>query len=379
MPSNVSSFAAPSPRVTPGTFLLLILANLYRIIARILTPVMALAAPLAKLPKLDDLTLTLLRDFQRFVLEFMELITASSTHIYHSALAFTPTQTDLFRVYGHMAGGGPKIIRGRKEQWPQSLRTETKHCTAFNHLLVPPGGKAVASGSDDCATRRWDTGKGAPTGEVLEGHTHAVSCLAISPDRKTIASGSYDKTVRLWDACTGAPVGEALTGHTSVVRCLAISPDGKIIVSGADDGTVRLWNAINISPIGKAIEIPNPTNRIAFISFSPDGAFFLVAHTNDSHSFDLTAWDATRQVRKIDTDLSLAMPILNPPVHSFTLNDNGWVLSLERKRLFWLPNELRGSGKLHTLSNVLFGVESKEVSLFDISACISSDVTSCFP
>ncbi|KAG9003707.1 hypothetical protein FRB93_010928 [Tulasnella sp. JGI-2019a] len=191
---------------------------------------------------LDDPTLTLLYDFRRFVMMFMDPITASSAHIYYSALSFTPRQTALSRVYGDLAADVPKVIRGRSERWSRTLSIATKHSGAVECVLISPDGKTVVTGSKDKTVRLWDARTGAPIGQALEGHTDEVFCLAISPDRKTVVPGSKGQTARVWDATTGAPRGEALKGHTNWVTYLAISPDGRTIVSGSWDSTMRLWD-----------------------------------------------------------------------------------------------------------------------------------------
>ncbi|KAG8871827.1 hypothetical protein FRB97_008273 [Tulasnella sp. 331] len=56
---------------------------------------------------------TLLRELKCSVQESMVLITASSSHLYLSALPFMPANSALLDVYGHMAEGGPIVRRGR--------------------------------------------------------------------------------------------------------------------------------------------------------------------------------------------------------------------------------------------------------------------------
>ncbi|KAG8857862.1 hypothetical protein FRB96_005581 [Tulasnella sp. 330] len=202
-------------------------------------------------PKPHFPTPVLLQELKYFVREFLAPISTSSTHIYHSALPFTPRESPLSIVYGHLAEGGPCVSRGRLQRW---LNLEDHGLSGKSWCIAwSPDGKTIVSGSDDNTLRFWDASTGAPIGEPLEGHISAVRCAAWSPDGKTIVSGSNDKSLRFWNASTRAPIGEPLWGHTHGVLCAAWSPDGKTIVSGSDDKTLRFWNASTGAPIGEPL------------------------------------------------------------------------------------------------------------------------------
>ncbi|KAG9025118.1 hypothetical protein FRB95_010517 [Tulasnella sp. JGI-2019a] len=122
--------------------------------------------------KPDALTVPLLYDFRRFIVEFMDPIVESTPHFYLSALALMPSETELSCQYGHLAEDGVRVVRRRAKQWSRTLWTATKH-------------------------------------------TDSISAVAMFPDGMTIVSGFRDKTLRLWDAKTGAAIGQAMQGHVS--------------------------------------------------------------------------------------------------------------------------------------------------------------------
>jgi WD40 repeat protein len=71
------------------------------------------------------------------------------------------------------------------------------------------------------------------TGEIafdLIGHLGAVNCVAYSPGGRWIASASDDRTIRLWDGETGFEQGSVEVD--TQVKALAFTPDGRGLVTG---------------------------------------------------------------------------------------------------------------------------------------------------
>ena len=132
----------------------------------------------------------------KFIHIFSAVVSASTPHLYISALPFAPENAI---PYGELRVKLPciaKITRGDKD-WPA----------------------AQAS---------------------FLGHTSAVISVVFSPDGTRIVSGSYDNTVRVWDADGGVQIGSPFQGHTGWVKSVAFSPDGTRIVSGSEDNTENL-------------------------------------------------------------------------------------------------------------------------------------------
>jgi WD40 repeat protein len=110
-------------------------------------------------------------------------------------------------------------------------------------VAFSPDGKLLASGGGgfDQSIILWDVEKQTAVGEPLTGHHKNVNEIAFHPGGKLLASGSEDGTIILWDIESRAIAGEPLTNGGSSVRSISFSPDGKLLASSSYDGTLVLW------------------------------------------------------------------------------------------------------------------------------------------
>ncbi|KAG8694402.1 hypothetical protein FRC09_009877 [Ceratobasidium sp. 395] len=273
-------------------------------------------------------------DIYRFVLSFYDAISASTPHLYISALPFTPRLSKLGQAMRPRFSNALAVTRGGEEDWTSCMRTishpDTVFCAAFS-----PDGRRIVSACKDGLVRVWDAETGAAI-MSLKGHTGAVTCVAYSSDGQRIASGSWDSTVRIWDSRTGSEVCEPLKGHSGPIQCLALSAAGKHLASGSNDHTVRIWNietgmgifkldrhskivnSVAFSPNGRYIasgsddqqiiiwdaetgapilEPLNHTDSILSVAFSPNSSLVVSGSSDDA----VTVWDrATLTIRKLE-------------------------------------------------------------------------------
>ncbi|KAG8938331.1 hypothetical protein FRC04_009077 [Tulasnella sp. 424] len=258
----------------------------------------------------SNLLVVLWSDVQRFLAAFSSPISFGPLHIYASALAHCPLETELWRCYGRFAK--IRTIRGLQAlTWPPNLWTRltdsavssvafspdgalvafgsadgticlcdaqtwrqvgeplTGHTGRVNSVCFSPDGKLLASESGDRTIRLWDPQTRKQFGEPLTGDTLWVYSVCFSPDSKLLASGSGDRTIRLWDPQTRKQFGEPLTGHTDLVRSVCFSPDGKLLASGSGDQTIRLWDPQTGKQFGEPLT--GHTNWVNSVCFSPDG------------------------------------------------------------------------------------------------------------
>ncbi|CUA69797.1 Transcription initiation factor TFIID subunit 5 [Rhizoctonia solani] len=140
----------------------------------------------------------------------------------------------------------------------------------------------VAELRDDPLTVRQitdSTEKQAPCS--FTGHTDYISSVMFSREGNHVVSGSHDKTVHIWDVHTQKSIFGPLKGHTSRVRSVVYSPDGTYIASASNDKAIRIWNT----------------------STRPECT----------------------------------------PLIEWVLDNDGWVIDQQSRRLIWIPLDLRSS------------------------------------
>ena len=221
----------------------------------------------------------------RFVHNHYNASSASTPHLYLSALPFAPEDSLLFKALREKFPCIAKVAAGYHKEWPSTQIQLDGHTCNVESVAFSPDGTRIVSGSDDKTVRVWDAEMGVQIGSPLQGHAHHVKSVAFSPDGTRIVSGSCDKTVRVWDAEMGVQIGSPLQGHTHWVTSVAFSPDGTRIVSGSCDKTVRVWDAERGVQVGSPLQ--GHTHWVTSVAFSPDDK-------------TVGAWDANKEARIIN-------------------------------------------------------------------------------
>ncbi|KAG8871901.1 hypothetical protein FRB97_008221 [Tulasnella sp. 331] len=226
-----------------------------------------------------------------------------------------------------------------------------------------PNGKTIVSGSLNGTLRVWNVSTRAPV-NVWEGHSMAVVSVAWSPDCRTIVSGSADETLRLWDASTGEPIrlGQRWPdSHSHAIQRLAFSSDVRKIVSASADGTVRLWDVATGTLAQKPVTQPL---NVSVLGFSFDGKYVLLEDEESQ-----TIWDVAGEELELEAGPPVR-PATEDSVRLLTIDEDGWLLDSDRKRMFWVPVVLRPIGHWGRVlaKEGILAIEIPTVPIIDISA-----------
>ena len=170
------------------------------------------------------------RDCFHFVTKFFEPISASATHIYHSALELCPISSIVRRLYYDRCHGitrVPRVVIGTPDSWDPTISFSGKD--AYKFCTWSPCGRFVAT-----QTNRTVEIRNQLTFELLavlqpsKNTLTPTGPLSHSHNGRSLACG-FDGAIVIWDIQTGGVVGE--------IRCpkgivsLVWSLDGKTIAT----------------------------------------------------------------------------------------------------------------------------------------------------
>jgi WD40 repeat protein len=216
------------------------------------------------------------------------------------------------------------------------------HALSSHPLAFAPGGRTLATGSDDDTVILWDLtdparprqlgsplirsvysvvftpdGRTLATASARNTNTvilwdltdparprqlgsplpSSVHSVAFTPDGRTLATASDDDTVILWDLTDPArprQLGSPLTGHTGPVNSAAFAPDGRTLATGSGDAKVILWDLTDPArPRQLGSPLTGHTGRVYSVAFAPDGR--TLATGSDDNTVIL--WDLTDPAR----------------------------------------------------------------------------------
>ena len=173
------------------------------------------------------------QDCSHFVVKFFEPINISATHIYHSALEWSPISSIIRKLYYDRCHGTtrfPKIAIGTPDFWEPTVSFSGNY--TYRSCTLSPCGRFVAAQTIECVQIRNQL-----TFELLSvlKSTGNISLsrvprgpLAYSPDGRSLACG-FPRAIVIWDIQTGGVAKEIKCSHG--IQSLVWSLDGRSIAA----------------------------------------------------------------------------------------------------------------------------------------------------
>ena len=217
-------------------------------------------------------------DSQRFLLEHLNTIHGSPSHIYHSALPFCPSSAWLHKAYTAELSQEVKVVKGLSAGWGSCSQTVTLDS---DPLALSYWNNIIAAGSRGGDIIILNAITGSQTA-VLSGHTDWVRSVAFSSDGKSLVSGSDDQTVKLWDIQTGGVV-KTFCSSIDYFLSVSISADCTKIASGSDEKNIHLWDI----QTGQCHWTIKQQYRVEHVRFSPTDPQHIISISGD----EVWQWD----------------------------------------------------------------------------------------
>ena len=147
------------------------------------------------------------------------------------------------------------------------------HVGSIRHVDLSADGTKLVSGGQDGRVLVWDVAAG-KSKRIGRGHGD-VRHVAFAPAGDHVAFAGAK--VQVWTA-DGTLVWSQPNGtHTEMVQHIEYDRSGVWLVSAGDDGKVFLWNAKTGEPRELTSEANPISDRIEYVTFSPDGKHIAVA------------------------------------------------------------------------------------------------------
>ena len=180
---------------------------------------------------------------------FSEVISASATHIYHSALELSPLTSIVRKLYYYQQPHpSPRVVIGIRDSWTPTSTVSDGDSQYLSSTWSPCGQFVAVTAMDTLVIRDALTLKTLSTPQSTKDITMFRRGLAYSPDGYSLA-GCSDSAVVIWDTQTGGEVTSIKCGITRDGLELTWSKDGEVIATTSpwhlESITIHTYSAIS--------------------------------------------------------------------------------------------------------------------------------------
>jgi len=185
-------------------------------------------------------------------------------------LLFTGSRDGTIRQFNYIAPGNSKPLQVLPDTF------------AIRSIAIHPGGRMLASATDDSLLRLYDieTGKCHST-HGTEHYLSPINDVAFSVEGKWMAVANMDGTAKLWDVASGHFITMVSAAHNGAeVTSLQFSKNGRHLLSSGKDGQTRLWDLANPrTPLyvysQNAPKGPCPHRMVSAFTFNEQGIIMI--------------------------------------------------------------------------------------------------------
>ncbi|KAI9635994.1 WD40-repeat-containing domain protein [Dioszegia hungarica] len=155
------------------------------------------------------------------------------------------------------------------------------HLACVKAIAASPGGKWLATGSEDEFIKLWDLRRRREMGSLSQ-HTGSITSLHF-PSSSHLVSTSVDGTIALFRTSDWACL-KALKGHSGRVNYVDVHPTGRVALSVGKDMTLRMWDLMR----GRGAASLALGTEAEIVRFSPLGTHFAVLFPKKVELYSLT-------------------------------------------------------------------------------------------
>lgn len=209
-----------------------------------------------------------------------------------------PVRTFLVSIFLVLASG--LTAPAQRTERPE-LVLQTGHIRSVQGAAFGPGGRWVATGSNDSTIRIWQLPEAREL-RVLPG-TGSVRAMAASGDGTMLASAYVDGSVRIWNVESGAEI-KAFELFEPVVEAIVFTPDGKSLFAAGAAG--KIWRLSVNSGKAELFESGNGT-PIDCLTVSADGRILATGGSDKrARLLDTASGKKLRELKNHDAEISAA-------------------------------------------------------------------------
>ncbi|KAK8845382.1 hypothetical protein IAR55_006095 [Kwoniella newhampshirensis] len=210
-----------------------------------------------------------------------------------STVPAPPVHSSTFVI---IAGTYEKLLYGIEGSFPSSSSTSSPgpvqpslepififpaHLACVKAVAASPGGKWLATGSEDEFVKVWDLRRRKEVGSLSQ-HTGSVTSLHF-PSPAHLITTSVDSTLSLFRTSDWALL-KSLKGHSGRVNHVDVHPTGRVALSVGKDQTLKMWDLMR----GRGAASLALGSEAEMVKFSQLGTHFAVLFPRKIQIYSLT-------------------------------------------------------------------------------------------